>query len=619
VTVVPPPRTDQCFVDADRDGFGTDEPSDCDRGAWRGGDCDDGDPAAGGAPEERPYNGRNDDCDPSTPDDDVDDDGWRLVDDCDDTDPLAGGGEEVPYNGRDDDCRDDTLDDDLDRDGVEVAADCDDRDASVGAVAVDADCDGLDDAEDCAPDDPSRGAFDPDATLRPLDDADCDGVVETDADLSHRIWEGLAPDQRVGAGVALGDVDDVGGADVAIAEEVDGQVVIHVRASQVVDTPSQIGRLGGSAEARVVASREQLAPRLDLAGDHDGDGRADLLVPYSADPSTGPSGVAVFSGASLAPGVELSLSDAAMTSLPLAEAEPPQVAAWAGDPDGDGLDDWIVAAGKPADGLSLAGHAELMLSIGPSLRLMPPPDTSVVSAAPAGDVDGDGLDDVAVGFDGFGPATPGGVALFGGAEVSADLPLDANDALVIIVGAVGADPETGPPGSVVAGGHDVDGDGLADLLLGSGHVSFGGVQGAGTAGLFTAQQLTARTVAAEDAWASWFGTLEGDGVGEVVASVGDMDGDGLGELAVLRRGTGQLAVVRSSTLAAGATPFDDLSVRIDGGDAEDALLATSGLGAGDLDGDGAVDLLVGDPGWDSPQPTLDVGRAYLVLSPWGTP
>lgn len=149
----------------------------------KAGDCDDNDPAVKPGLPEVPYNGKDDDCDPATRDDDVDGDGFPAVDvggtDCDDRNPdvnpeardVAGNGvdedcdgadrqpdandadgdgvseqdgdcndedpavnpgaDEVPYNGKDDDCDPNTADNDLDGDGIASPQDCDDNNGMV--------------------------------------------------------------------------------------------------------------------------------------------------------------------------------------------------------------------------------------------------------------------------------------------------------------------------------------------------------------------------------------------------------------------------------------------------------------------------------------------------------
>ncbi len=97
------------------------------------GDCDDDDDAVSSAEQETPYNGVDDDCDPTTPDDDLDADGYASADDCDDGDASVSPGDpEVAGNGADDDC-DGTVDERFDVATVDAGKDC----GSSSAVAVD--------------------------------------------------------------------------------------------------------------------------------------------------------------------------------------------------------------------------------------------------------------------------------------------------------------------------------------------------------------------------------------------------------------------------------------------------------------------------------------------------
>jgi len=137
--------------DLDRDGFPL------------ASDCNDADAAISPAAAEQPYNGLDDDCDPSTVDDDLDGDGFLLADDCDDDNAaVSPAATEQTYNGLDDDCDPSTLDDDLDRDGFPLANDCDDQNASINPGHAEVYYNGLDD--DCA-------------TNTADDDQDADGSV----------------------------------------------------------------------------------------------------------------------------------------------------------------------------------------------------------------------------------------------------------------------------------------------------------------------------------------------------------------------------------------------------------------------------------------------------------
>lgn len=68
-------------------------------------DCDESNPAIHSFAVEIPYNSIDEDCRPSTMDDDLDGDGFSLVEDCDDTDArINPAATEVPGNGIDENC-----------------------------------------------------------------------------------------------------------------------------------------------------------------------------------------------------------------------------------------------------------------------------------------------------------------------------------------------------------------------------------------------------------------------------------------------------------------------------------------------------------------------------------
>jgi len=135
-------------------------------------DCNDGNATTNPGVTETPYNGKDDDCDAATLDDDLDEDSFLNANDCDDDDAAVNPGEtEILYNGKDDDCDAATLDDDLDEDGFLNTDDCDDDDPAVNPDAteicndyIDNDCDDTIDCGDgdCAgpPADPSCVAND---------------------------------------------------------------------------------------------------------------------------------------------------------------------------------------------------------------------------------------------------------------------------------------------------------------------------------------------------------------------------------------------------------------------------------------------------------------------------
>ena len=100
-------------------------------------DCDDSNPTINPNQQEAIYNGIDDDCNPSTLDDDLDQDGFLLADDCNDTNPNINPSQpETIYNGLDDDCSPSTLDDDLDQDGFLLADDCNDTNPNLSLIHI---------------------------------------------------------------------------------------------------------------------------------------------------------------------------------------------------------------------------------------------------------------------------------------------------------------------------------------------------------------------------------------------------------------------------------------------------------------------------------------------------
>ncbi|MCA9566437.1 MAG: putative metal-binding motif-containing protein [Myxococcales bacterium] len=139
-------------------------------GVEAGEDCDDTNPEVYPNRSEIPYDGVDNDCDPSTPDDDLDGDGLSPPADCNDMDPdIRPGLPERPYDGIDQDCDDVTPDDDLDGDGYDGLEDCNDTAAGINPGMPEIYYDDID--NDCDP------------LNTPDDDQDHDGVgVDDDCD-----------------------------------------------------------------------------------------------------------------------------------------------------------------------------------------------------------------------------------------------------------------------------------------------------------------------------------------------------------------------------------------------------------------------------------------------------
>jgi hypothetical protein len=182
-------------------------------------------------------------------------------------------------------------------------------------------------------------------------------------------------------------------------------------------------------------------------------------------------------------------------------------------------------------------------------------------------------------------------------------------------------------GRSVASAGDVDGDGLSDLLIGAYGNDDGGPE-AGKSYLFLGSSIASGgTFDLSAADASFVGENggswqnPGDHSGVSVASAGDVDGDGLSDLLIGAYGNdegdnnaGKSYLFLGSSIAAGGT-FDlsaaDASFV---GENADDYSGSSVASAGDVDGDGLSDLLIGAP--YNADGGSNAGKAYLVLSPY---
>ncbi len=306
------------------------------------------------------------------------------------------------------------------------------------------------------------------------------------------------------------------------------------------------------------------------AGDVNGDGYGDLLVgspKYSNGQAT--EGIASIyfgspTGISLVPSLTFELNNAGAN---FGEGIGP-----AGDVNGDGYSDFIVGARI----YGLGGAAAVYLG-GPYAMTLTPTATRFggangfllgTSIANAGDVNGDGYADALVGAPGASNGQAGeGLAYmhYGSATGLSPAPsvtLEAN-----VGGAVF--------GTSVASAGDVNGDGYADVVVGA------PLNGAGAAYIFMGGPggLTA-TPALTLTGGTLFGTS--------VATLGDVNHDGFSEVIVGSPGSGQAFVYRGSAAGLVSAPYTILSQPPLSG-----LFGCSVSTAGDVNGDGYSDAIVG--------------------------
>ena len=416
------------------------------------------------------------------------------------------------------------------------------------------------------------------------------------------------------------------------------------------------------------------------AGDVNGDGIDDLIV-GAPDGGDGNAGEAyVIFGRSTGFGVDvsgrrvidlatLSASDGFIIQGDAALDYAGRSVSNAGDVNGDGIDDLIVGAPSGDDGGYDAGEAYVIfgrtnvfgVDVGGrqviALTNLSASDGFIIqgdadydyagrSVSNAGDVNGDGIDDLIVGALGgddgdynageayviFGRTTGFGVDV-GGRQVIDLANLSASDGFIIQ-----GDANYDNAGRSVSNAGDVNGDGIDDFIVGAHYGNDGGTDAGEAYVIFGRttgfgvdvggrQVIDLESLSASDGFIIQ-GDANYDNAGRSVSNAGDVNGDGIDDFIVGAHygndgGTdaGEAYVIFGRTTGFGVDvggrqviDLESLSAS-DGfiiqGDAASDYAGISVSNAGDVNGDGIDDLIVGAFG--SNDGGTDAGEAYVIF------
>ena len=413
-------------------------------------------------------------------------------------------------------------------------------------------------------------------------------------------------------GISVGTAGDVNGdgfSDAVIGaylydngETDEGRVYVYHGSATGLSTSAAWGAQGdqvGAAFGRSVGT----------AGDVNGDGYSDVIVgAYAFDNGQLDEGVAfVYHGSATG----LGLTWAWYGQSNQFNAYYGLSVGTAGDVNGDGYADVIVGVYGYDNGQQDEGAAFVYHGSATGLNLIASPAWMIegnqagaycgVSVGTAGDVNGDGFSDVIVGAYSYdnGQADEGRAFVYYGSLAG----LASSPAWT-----AEGDQASAFFGRCVGTAGDVNGDGFSDIIVGADYYD----NGEADEGQAFVYHGAAAGLASSPTW-----TTESDQVnaeyGTSVATAGDVNGDGYSDVIIGAPfydggevDEGWVFVYNGSPTGLSPSP----SWTIEGGQAAAYLGMSVGM-AGDVNGDGFSDIIVGAPGFDGAQP--DEGKAYVYL------
>ncbi|MEZ4654762.1 MAG: FG-GAP-like repeat-containing protein [Candidatus Eisenbacteria bacterium] len=339
-----------------------------------------------------------------------------------------------------------------------------------------------------------------------------------------------------------------------------------------------------------------------LAGDVNGDGHADVIIgsPDFADqhPREGKAELYLGSDAGLVPS-GWSYAGGEM------DAELGRACGPAGDVDGDGFDDVLIGVpGIDAD------RGRLYLFRGRDGGLYVDPSKEIVGGGAgyrfgaavftAGDLNADGLSDVIVGAPGGGPG--GEAYVFRGTD---------NGALLLLTAILESPTAGAGYGAAVSTAGDINADGFADLIIGAPEYPRTGERyGAAFVHLGSESGVVIDPILQLD------GDWQGGRFGISVAPAGDFNGDGYGDIVTGNNAVGQSSFGRIYLYpGSGLLPKTTADWTRGHNSSRRSFFGFSIAPAGDVNGDGFTDVLISAPSTD--ESVGNLGKVQLFLGAEG--